>query len=151
MDTTLARLAKCQHYLHVLKSSPKSVQKAILEKADKDLVISLCEICINILNGNIELTAQSLASLRKYRNLVRGLACVNRPASQSGRGRQQGGGAHRSKSIQYGRVSAADWKRKRRYLVQEGKGAFLTALLTSALGGAVGKLVGNFVQSKLRK
>lgn len=146
MASPLSRLAKCKHHLHVLKSSSSAVQKVILQNADKDLILSLCEICLNILRGHLRLDAQSLASLRKYKTLLRAVARVDsRPSAtrRAGRGEQRGKG-RASQRVTSSTAADSAWKRKRRILVQKGKGPFLTSLLTSALGGLVGKLVTHF-------
>lgn len=126
----LERLAKCKHYLHVLKSSAPPVQKLLLKHADQDLVISICEICVNILNGNLQLNTQSREALRRYKTILRSVASTELTASRG----QRGAGITR-------KCKPSDWKAKRRYLAQVGSGAFLTSLLTSALGAIVGRVV----------
>jgi len=156
MASSLEKLAKYRHHLHVLGSSPPSMQKAILKHADKDLVISLVEIFLNILSGNLAISAQSHRVLERYKTLLRRLAYegvgkTGRPSStQRGRGsggRGGGGGAGRK-----GKPKEAEWVRKKRaYIVQKGCGAFLTSLITSALGGIVGKVIGQALHTEKPK
>lgn len=126
MVQSLENLANCKPYLQVLAHSSPRVQKAILKNGDKDLILSLCDLALNIINGNIEMNSQSLDRLRKHKTLLRDLAYPCKGRHQTGRG-----------------GPSVEWKRKKEYLVQRGSGAFLSALITSALGGLIGKVIGN--------
>ena len=85
--------------LQVLQSAKPKLRKAILENSDKALVYTICEICDNLLRGNIPLSESHKAKLRRHRDKIRHLA-------------QRGGG----------------WQVKKKALVQTG-GAFLPVLL----------------------
>lgn len=130
-------LAKYKHYLHVLRDSPSSAQKVILKHADKKLILAICEICLNILNANIQLSAQSRRVLERYKNVLRDLAYPQK--SQTGSGVKGKGGKG---------TSGACLERKRTILLQKGNGAFLTTLISSALAGIVGKLVGAAISKR---
>lgn len=144
--SSLEKLARCKPYLQVLANTNSSVQKEILKTGDKDLILSICNLCLNIINGNIQLSAQSLDRLRKYKTVLRKLAYPTEARgvvrNQSGRGKKKGG-----KQILQ-KFDEGDWKRKKKYLVQKGNGAFLSTLITSALGGIIGKAVGNIVSRR---
>lgn len=151
MADSIKRLARCKHHLHVLKSSPSAVQKVLIQKADRDLILSIAEIARNILNGNLRLTPQSRENLRRFKTTIRRLAApvkkVDRsrshrknPSKQRGRG-GGGGGCSTHAGARFHDCNGDEWKKKRRYLVQVGTGAFLTSLLTTALGAAVGRLI----------
>ena len=83
-----------------MKAKP-SMRKAILEKADRNLVHSLCEICDNTLVGNIPLTLAQKTKLRKFKTILRKLA-------------------HRGEG----------WQKKKDVLIQHGGGAFIPILLS---------------------
>lgn len=87
--------------LEVLKSAKPKLCKAILEQSDKSLIFAVCEICDNLLAGNIPLTTAQKTKLKKYRAHFRRLA-------------QRGEG----------------WQVKKKYLTQKG-GAFLPLLLSA--------------------
>ena len=87
--------------LQVLQSAKPNLRKAILRESDKALVYAICEICDNLLLGNIPLTSAQKTKLKRYRNDLRRLA-------QKGEG----------------------WKTKKEHLVQKG-GAFLPLLLSA--------------------
>ena len=87
--------------LQVLQSAKPNLRKAILRESDKALVYAICEICDNLLLGNIPLATAQKSKLKRYRNDLRRLA-------QKGEG----------------------WKAKKEHLVQKG-GAFLPLLLSA--------------------
>jgi hypothetical protein len=127
--SSLATLAKFKHFLHVLRDGGPTIQTAIIKSAPPELISALCQISLNLLNGNIEISAQSREDLRMYKTLLRNLAYV-----KEGRGNRTQVGA--------GKRKKATWLRgRRRYLIQRGGGAFLTALLSAALSGIVGKIM----------
>jgi len=86
--------------LQVLQSAKPKLRKAILENSDRALVFAICEICDNLLRGNIPLSESHKTKLKRHRDKIRRLA-------QKGEG----------------------WQVKKKALVQTG-GAFLPALLS---------------------
>ncbi len=76
------------------------MRRAILRESDKALIYTICEICENLLMGNISLTEEERQRLRRYRKDLRRLA-------------ERGEG----------------WEEKKDVLVQRG-GAFLPLLLS---------------------
>ena len=52
--------------LHVLKTAEPRQRKAIVSNCKKDLVKSIRECVLNVLNGNIKLTGCSKRKLRKH-------------------------------------------------------------------------------------
>lgn len=87
--------------LEVLKLAKPKLRKAILHHSEKALILSLCEICENLLLGNIPLSPTQKNQLKRYRTHFRRLA-------------QRGEG----------------WHVKKKYLTQTG-GAFLPLLLSA--------------------
>ena len=59
------------HALHVLKGTTPKLRKAILLNGDKQLVNSICECVLNVLNGNDKLSSCVKRKLRKHKNILR--------------------------------------------------------------------------------
>ena len=55
------------------KSSPKT-QRAIIKECGRDLLGCLCEICLNILKGNVPLSAKEKAQLSKFKDSLRSVS-----------------------------------------------------------------------------
>lgn len=55
------------------KFKPKA-QKAIISGAPKEVIDCICEICINILKGNVTLSASQKSRLSKHKESLRKLA-----------------------------------------------------------------------------
>ena len=100
-----ARLQRNKHLLQVLAKSKPNVVKSVIKSADRDLIDTLCECCLNVLNGNVPLAPPQKRKLCKYKTVLRTLA-YKKQASQ---------------------------QKKKRSLLQ--KGGFLPALLAPALAG----------------
>jgi len=93
--------------LRVLQKASPKLRKAILKESDKSLIFSVCELCLNLLAGNVPLKPTQKANLKKYQTVLRSLA-----------------------------KRGESWKTKKRVLVQSG-GNFLPLLISviaSALG-----------------
>lgn len=54
-------------------------RKNILQSASKDLVLTLCEIALNILRGNIPLTAKQFKKFKKQKTKIK--LCADKKAS----------------------------------------------------------------------
>ena len=59
------------HALHLLKGAAPKLRKTIILNGDKQLVNSICECVLNVLNGNIELSSCVKRKLRKHKNVLR--------------------------------------------------------------------------------
>lgn len=91
--------------------------KAVIKDAPSDLIHCLCEICHNLLKGNIVLTPCQLQKAKKHKRVIRALAKRNESVTK-----------------------------KKKILNQKG-GIFpilplLLPALASAVGGIVGKAIG---------
>lgn len=64
-------LKKHIHELEVLKSCKKCQRDEFLKKSSPDLIKCICEVCLNILNGNIPLTSEQKKKLESHRNFMR--------------------------------------------------------------------------------
>lgn len=62
------------HLLKVLANSNPKLRKSILQKASVGLLRSLCECCLNVLNGNVKLSSHQKRKLSRHRNKLRTLA-----------------------------------------------------------------------------
>lgn len=68
--TVMKSLKRNYHFLHVLSKSSPTQRKALLRTANKDQILSLCEVCLNVLAGNIPIQKKNLY---KYRHAIRKL------------------------------------------------------------------------------
>lgn len=69
----MKRLKDHKHILHVLKNSNNVLRKSILKSASPELIKTLCEICMNILNGNCKISSKCKDSLKSYKSPLRKL------------------------------------------------------------------------------
>jgi hypothetical protein len=69
-----ARLKKIFVLLRALESATPRTRRAILSTSPHHLILSLSEICANLLVGNIKLSPTERTRLRRYRTLLRTLA-----------------------------------------------------------------------------
>lgn len=60
--------------LYVLKNSEPKLRKNILKEARPEVIKTLCEICMNTLNGNIKLPVKCKNHLKKYKRTMRQLS-----------------------------------------------------------------------------
>ncbi len=105
------RVHKHAPFLHVLATGSKKQRQGVIDGAGKDLITCVCECALNVLNGNVSLTAAERTKLRRHRRELRELT-------------------NRRTSLQ----------KKKKALTQKGGflGALLTPVL-SALGGLLFK------------
>jgi len=59
------------HTLQVLKTADPKLRKAIISKCNKELVNSISECDLNVLNGNIKLTGRNTRKLQKHKAKLR--------------------------------------------------------------------------------
>lgn len=64
-------IRKHQHFLQILAKSHPSQRKALVRTATTEQIKCLCEICLNILVGNVPVNIQKL---KKHKNTLRKLA-----------------------------------------------------------------------------
>lgn len=69
----MKRLKENQHTLQVLKNCKPIVRKSIIKYGNSELIKTLCEICINILNGNVKISPKCKNHLQNYKNSLRKL------------------------------------------------------------------------------
>lgn len=68
------RLKRNTNFLQALQRGDKKVQRALLKGASKDEIDCLCEICLNVLKGKVQLSSKQKAELATYKNSLRKLA-----------------------------------------------------------------------------
>jgi hypothetical protein len=68
------RLQKNLELLKILRKAKPSQRKAILESADNGLIYCLCECIVNILHGNVRITANRKRELAKHVKVLREIA-----------------------------------------------------------------------------
>ena len=66
-----ARLKKQLNYLKILRKSNPKTRSAILQNADKELILCICECVENTLNGNVKVNPAQQKQLKKYTTVLR--------------------------------------------------------------------------------
>ncbi|GFR11901.1 uncharacterized protein TNCT_279381 [Trichonephila clavata] len=74
------RISRHVHLLHVLAAASPAHRKAILKSATADQIKTICEICQNLLSGNIP--TKNIKKLCNYKRVIRLLANRNVPISR---------------------------------------------------------------------
>lgn len=70
----MKRLKANKHMLHVLKNSNSKLRKTILKFSDSELIKTLCEICLNTLKGNANISEKYINRIKGYKQHIRKLA-----------------------------------------------------------------------------
>jgi len=65
----------------VLKDAKTGLRKAIISNCDRELVNSICECVLNVLNGNVKLSGCVTRKLRKHKAVLRKVADKRVPIS----------------------------------------------------------------------
>ena len=95
-----------------LKNARPCERKRLLENADDDLILTLCECSYNTLNNNVPLTKCQYKKLRRHKNILRRL--VKR---------------------------AGDSIKKKRNFIKKQTGGWLLPLLVPILGTVISNLI----------
>lgn len=67
----MKRLRKNSNYIRLLLKASPNQRKALIRTANKEQISCLCEICLNILGGNIPVNVNKL---KKFKTTLRKLA-----------------------------------------------------------------------------
>ena len=70
----MKRIRSNYHSLHVLKDARPNLRRAILANNDKELINSVGECALNVLQGNVKLSKCAKRKLRKFRRQLRTVA-----------------------------------------------------------------------------
>ena len=103
--------------LGALCHGDKKHRTAIVRTADKPLVKCICECLLNVLQGVVKLRDNTKRKLRRHKYALRKLNGSDR-------------------------MGNADWRNKKRAIVQSG-GSFLPLLLAPILGTLISKIFGS--------
>lgn len=69
-------IKKNYHFLHMLVRSRTPQKRALLHTADNAQIKSMCEVCLNVLKGNIPV---NIKKMKKYKYMLRKLASKTIP------------------------------------------------------------------------
>lgn len=69
-----ARLKKNFQLLKALENANPRTRRAIISTSPNHLILCICEIAMNILNGNVSLTTKDRARLKRYKSMLRMIA-----------------------------------------------------------------------------
>lgn len=58
-------------YLKVLAKANDTQRKAIIQTADEDLILCICECILNVLEGNVRISPASKKKLQRYKSALR--------------------------------------------------------------------------------
>ena len=72
-DKSLDNIRIHKELLNILSHSKTKYKKAIIEKADKKLILAICDIIYNILNGNVNIDSETKNQLQKHKIFLRPL------------------------------------------------------------------------------
>jgi hypothetical protein len=81
----MKRIKSSYHQLQVLKMAKLRLRKAIIENCDSELVKTISECVLNVLRGNVTLTASQKKKLKKFEVPLRSLADMRVPLSSKKR------------------------------------------------------------------
>lgn len=70
-DATIKKLIEQRKLFYVLDNLQLKYKTAVVSKADRKLIKSICDGILNLLNGNIPLSDIDKDKLRKYRTTLR--------------------------------------------------------------------------------
>nr|DAC81294.1 TPA_asm: gasderminX [Ladona dragonfly adintovirus] len=69
----MKRLKRHRTLLRTLIKATPSVRRKIIASGSDDFIKSLCECCLNTLNGNTKIKPSAFAKLKRYKNVLRQL------------------------------------------------------------------------------
>jgi hypothetical protein len=72
-DKSLENIILHKDLLKILAFSKSRYQKAIISKADKNLILAICDIIFNILYGNVNIDTETKDKLKKHKLFLRRL------------------------------------------------------------------------------
>ena len=73
----MKRVVENLDFLKILSKCKKNMRKGIIMNADKELIYTLCECVLNLLNGNINISESEHNQLKPYKHLFRKLLNTN--------------------------------------------------------------------------
>lgn len=115
---SLSRFKRHKDFLHLLSKCSPQMRMALLKNANKDQIVLIVEIIVNLMNGNLCITKTTKSKLCKHKKELRKLADLS---------------------------CCLDTKQK---IIQKGGGAFIAPIITSVLGSVIGSLINSINQKK---
>lgn len=97
--------------LRALRHLKKQQRSKILRGAHKELIKCICEIVLNLLHGNIDVTTEQKNKLKRHRQLLRQIG-----------------------------AKTGSWSKKKKIIVQSG-GGFLIPLLAPIIGSLLASFI----------
>src|SRR5713101_3109539 len=88
----MKRIKQQRAFLEVLSKGNINQRKGVIDGANKELINCICEICLNILRGNLTITSKQKQHLKHHRTLLHKLADKQTPFTKRKRLIQQNGG-----------------------------------------------------------
>lgn len=65
------RIKEHENYLKLLTTANKRLRKSIITSSNRDQIFAICEIILNLLKGNINISKTTYEKLQSYKNLLR--------------------------------------------------------------------------------
>lgn len=62
-----------RRHLKLIERCPLKLRSNLLKKLPKSAIQAICECCLNVLKGNIALSAKQKSSLKKHKSTIRNL------------------------------------------------------------------------------
>lgn len=115
----MKRIRANKFLLYALQSAKPKLFKSIIENSDRGLILAICEIIYNVLRGNVRLNNRTKNKLKRYKKVLRCIACPKQSISS-----------------------------KRRIIKQKGGGVILPLIIGSVLSGLVSSLGDKFLNNK---
>lgn len=66
MKSKLNRFSKNKNYLCLLSNCKNKLRRAIVSNSNREQIYSVCECILNVSNGNVKLSKDDFAKLKKY-------------------------------------------------------------------------------------
>jgi hypothetical protein len=85
------RIHKHKEFLCFLQKANKKQLAALVKNADNDQIACICEIAMNVLQGNVKLQESKRRELKKYRQFLRFMSKKSNPISKKKVKLQRGG------------------------------------------------------------
>ena len=63
-----------QSFIKRLFTAPFNIRKNLVKSSNHNIILSICELALNILNKNIPLTKEQVKKLKKHKRLIYALA-----------------------------------------------------------------------------
>ena len=88
----MPKIKKYRKFIENFNSFPKNIQKIIIKNIDGDLTKLICEVCLNICNGNFPRNDINTKKLKKRKKLIQALADKKKTLSKKVKYIRQRGG-----------------------------------------------------------